>query len=457
MWPRTLYGRLVIILVSGMLAAQLLTSSIWYDLRHTQVLEIPTRVLASRLADLLTLARQSPSQIDTVIQALDSPDFHLTFNPADRPNSGDDKLRTAAQALMNQVIVERTGAPAEFELQSLELLDEQGREATLATLLGTSTAGGRFWIVLTLPDGRALHVRARERQGWTAMTASEVLLDIFWRVYLLRILAVVVLVLVSVRLVIRPLRQLSAAAEALGSDINRPPLALGGPLEVDRAAQAFNVMQRKLMSHISDRTRFLASVSHDLRTPITRMRLRSEMLQDDTSRERFRSDLEQMEAMVSATLDYVRSGETSETREQMDINTMLDALQADFQDQGDLVEIKGKALSPLLGYPQSLRRCLQNLLDNAIRYGGSAEVLVDDNDTHLRITIMDNGPGISEKDYDSVMQPFSRLDDSRNSATGGYGLGLSIAQGIIVAHGGTLELGRSPSGGLKVTVTLKRA
>lgn len=456
LWPRSLYGRLVIILVSGMLAAQLLTSSIWYDLRHTQVLEIPARVLASRLGDLAALAQQDPSQMERLITATRSPDFRLSFSPPEQVPPGDDNLRLATQALMNRVIAERTGAPANLELQGLELLDEQGKTAKLATLLGTDTARGHFWVALTLPDGQVLHVEARERQGWTTLTPTEVLLDILWRVYLLRILVVVILVLVSVRLAIRPLRHLASAAEALGKDIHRPPLSLGGPLEVDRAAQAFNVMQRQLIDHLADRTRFLASVSHDLRTPITRMRLRAEMLQDDTSRARFRSDLEQMEAMVSATLDYVRSGETGEAREQIDVNALLAGLQADFQDQGARVEIEGKAQAPLPGYPQTLRRCLQNLLDNAVRYGVWAKVQVEDDEATLRMLIIDHGPGLPAQDYDKVLQPFFRLEGSRNGDTGGYGLGLSIAQGIASAHGSSLELGPAPTGGLQVTLVFKR-
>lgn len=456
LWPRSLYGRLVIILVSGMLAAQLLTSSIWYDLRHAQVLEIPTRVLASRLGDLLALAQRDPAHVERLIAAAASPDFRLAFSPPEQLPPSDDNLRTATQALMKQVIAERTGAPANIELQGLELLDEQGRTAKLATLLGTDTARGHFWVSMTLPDGRVLHVEARERQGWTTMTPTEVLLDILWRVYLLRILVVVLLVLVSVRLAIRPLRHLASAAEALGRDIHRPPLPLGGPLEVDRAAQAFNVMQRQLIDNLADRTRFLASVSHDLRTPITRMRLRAEMLQDDTSRARFRSDLEQMEAMVSATLDYVRSGETCEAREQIDINALLAGLQADFQDQGARVEIEGTARQPLAGYPQSLRRCLQNLLDNAARYGVWAKVVVEDDAARLRILIIDHGPGLPEQDYGKVLRPFFRLEDSRNGDTGGYGLGLSIAQGIASAHGSIFELGSAPTGGLQVTLAFER-
>ena len=456
LWPRSLYGRLVIILVSGMLAAQLLTSSIWYDLRHTQVLEIPTRVLASRLGDVLALAHRNPAAMERFMETLESPDFRLSFSAPQRLPSGDDNLRLATESLMKRVIAERTGLNADLDLQGIELLDDQGREAKLATLLGTDTARGHFWVALALPDGRTLHVEARERQGWTTMTPVEVLLDILWRVYLLRILVVAILVLISVRLAIRPLRQLASAAEALGTDIHRPPLPLGGPLEVDRAAQAFNVMQRQLIDHLSDRTRFLASVSHDLRTPITRMRIRAEMLPDESSRARFRSDLAEMEAMVSATLDYVRSGEHRESQEQIDLNALLDGLQADFQDLGAHVEVEGKAHHPLPGYPQTLRRCLQNLIDNAIRYGERAQVLVEDSDTNLCIVIMDHGAGLPEEAYDQVLQPFFRLEDSRNSDTGGYGLGLSIAQGIIDAHGGSLELGRAPTGGLQVTLTFGR-
>jgi signal transduction histidine kinase len=445
----------VIILVTGMLAAQLLTSSIWYHVRHGQVLEIPARLVASRMADILRTARENPAAVDGLIAATDTADFALT--PLSRSQTVQtDPRRQDTETLIRNVIRERTGIDAPLQLLSLELLDDQGERANIETLLGASPAIGHFLIELALPDGRHLQIDARETQGWSSQPPGEVLLDIFWRVYLVRILVIIAIALFAVHLAVRPLRQLAAAAQALGQDIHQPPLPIDGPLEVRRAARTFNDMQQRLIENLAERTRFFAAVSHDLRTPVTRMRLRTEMLADDTTRERFRRDLDQMEAMVSATLDFAQSGENTESRDPIDINALLRGLQADFQDMGERVELTGEARSPLAGYPQSLRRALQNLLDNAIRYGDWAHIQVYDSESALRIIIKDHGPGIPEGVLGQVFEPFYRLEHSRSQETGGYGLGLSIAEGIVRAHGGRLTLRNSEAGGLQAIIELDR-
>ena len=270
------------------------------------------------------------------------------------------------------------------------------------------------------------------------------------RIYLLRVLVLVLIALVAVRLAIRPLNALAKAAEALGRDIQRPPLSVDGPTEVRRAAQAFNAMQQRLIANIAERTRFLAAISHDLRSPITRLRLRTEMLEDNRTKERFRSDLEEMEQMVASTLDFVSSGEINEARQNIDINALLQSLQADLQDVGENVVIEGRAKHPLPGYARSLKRCVQNLLENAVRYGRDVTVRVEDQADSLTIIISDRGPGIPQAQLEQVMEPFYRVEGSRNAETGGYGLGLSIAHTIAKAHDGRLSLRNREGGGLEV-------
>lgn len=454
LWPRSLYGRLVIILVSGMLAAQLLTSSIWYDIRHTQSLEIPARLTAARVADILITAREAPGNLAALVRAMNHPGFQVEILPDDVPPEATG-MHLPAERLIHDLLRERTGTDAALRMHASELLDVDGKRAGLGALLGANTAVGHFALSVTLPDGRIAHIDARESQGWTSQAPAEVLLDVFWRVYLLRILVIVAIAMLAVHFVIRPLRQMTAAAEALGADIHRPPLDVEGPREVKAAAQAFNVMQQRLIDTFAERTRFLAAVSHDLRTPITRMRLRAEMLQDDHSRARFRSDLQHMEDLVSATLTFVRSGERQELREAVDIDALLDSLRSDLADTDARVEIEGSASRPFAGYPQSLKRCLQNLLDNAVRYGQWARITVDDKLDCLRIVISDHGPGVPPDQIEHIMKPFYRLEDSRNPDSGGYGLGLSIADGIARAHGGHLTLlNRKDGTGLDAVLTL---
>ncbi|UUQ63442.1 ATP-binding protein [Pseudomonas fuscovaginae UPB0736] len=457
LWPRSLFGRLVLILVSGMLAAQILTSSIWYDVRHSQVLEIPTRLIATRLANIVRLSHLDPHRVDSLIELIDSPNFHLTLS--DQASTVPSKLSEqdlGTERLLHKVLSEKTGYSQSLRLLQLSLVDQQGQVAGLPTLFGTSPAIGQFLIELRLPDGRWLQVEAREEQGWTSTSPLDLLFDYVMRIYLLRIIVVVIIALLAVRLAIRPLNALAKAAEALGRDIRRPPLPLDGPTEVRRAAQAFNVMQQQLIASIGERTRFLAAISHDLRSPITRLRLRTELLEDNQIKERFRTDLEDMEHMVSSTLDFVSSGEVNEERQSIDINALLRSLQADLEDIGEPISVEGRAQRPLPGYARSLKRCVQNLLENAVRYGREVVVRVEDQPQQLRIVISDRGPGIPEALLEQVVEPFYRVEGSRNAKTGGYGLGLSIAHTIAAAHGGRMTLRNREGGGLEVTLAFER-
>lgn len=455
--PRSLFGRLVLILVSGMLAAQALTSSIWYDRRQGQVLEIPARLIATRLADVVRLVHSDPQQADLLIKMLDTPTFRLTLSDqaSNTPSTLHDSDRPT-ERLIKKVLSEKTGYAQTLILLRLSLVDGEGQTAGLSTLLGSKPVVGQFLIDLRLPDGRWLQVDASEEQGWTSTSPLDLLFDYVMRIYLLRVLVLVLIALVAVRLAIRPLNALAKAAEALGRDIQRPPLSVDGPTEVRRAAQAFNAMQQRLITNIAERTRFLAAISHDLRSPITRLRLRTEMLEDNRTKERFRSDLEEMEHMVSSTLDFVSSGEINEARQNIDINALLQSLQADAEDVGEHVRIEGRAKQPLPGYARSLKRCVQNLLENALRYGTDVVVRIEDQADSLKIVISDRGPGIPQEQHDQVMEPFYRVEGSRNAETGGYGLGLSIAHTIAKAHDGRLSLSNREGGGLEVELQFQR-
>jgi signal transduction histidine kinase len=270
------------------------------------------------------------------------------------------------------------------------------------------------------------------------------------------LVAVIAVSLVAVRWATRPLNALSDAAEELGKNINRPPLAETGPLEVARAARMFNTMQSRLIRYIEERTRALAAMSHDLKTPITRMRLRAELLDDPVLRAKFGGDLAELESMVGVTLDFMRGIDTGEPVKPVDVSSMLESLQADIAETGGHVDIEGTPLKPYPGRPQALKRCLANLLENAVKYGKSAAVAIDDTEERLSIAIRDTGPGIPEGELEKVFEPFHRLEGSRNRDTGGTGLGLTIARGIAEAHGGSLVLRNRVEGGLEARLTLPR-
>jgi len=280
-----------------------------------------------------------------------------------------------------------------------------------------------------------------------------------WRLVLtlaVLLLATLGLSWLAVRWVVRPLRVLAQAAQSLGEDLSRPPLPEGGPTEVRQATQAFNTMQRQLASFIDERTRMLTALSHDLKTPLTRMRLRTELLDDDEARPRFEADLQEMESMVTQTLDFMRGLGGHEARTQVDINALLQVLQADQQAMGRKVVIEGQAARPFVGVSSLLRRALGNLVDNAVLYGGGATVRVDDSPQRLVLHVLDTGPGMPEADLERVFEPFFRLETSRNRASGGTGLGLSIVRSIARLHGGDVVLRNRPTGGLDAELSLPR-
>jgi signal transduction histidine kinase len=310
------------------------------------------------------------------------------------------------------------------------------------------------------PDGISFMTQVRLQDGtWatfdTQMTPGSANLP--WRLLLtLTILLAAVLVVsyVAVRWVTRPLHVLASAADELGRDINRPPLPESGPLEVSRAAHAFNNMQARLIHFIEERTRILTAMSHDLKTPITRMRLRAEMLEDESLRERFEKDLVEMQAMVTQALDFMRGLSNGEPEQLVDVMALLEMLQSDNQGIWRNVTIVGRVTKPLRAVPQLLKRCIANLIDNAVVYGKDAEIVVEEGPTALTLRIRDHGPGIPDTELETVFEPFYRLEGSRSRETGGTGLGLSIARNIARAHGGDVSLRNREDGGLEAILTL---
>jgi signal transduction histidine kinase len=198
-------------------------------------------------------------------------------------------------------------------------------------------------------------------------------------------------------------------------------------------------------------------MSHDLKTPITRLRLRSELLEEAQLKARFIQDLDEMESMVGATLDFLRGLENGEVIKPVDIMALLESLQADLLETGGEVRIEGKSVVPYPGRPQALKRCLGNLLDNAVNYGKSAVVIVDDDTSRLEIRVQDQGPGLPQAELEKVFEPFYRTEHSRSRETGGTGLGLTIARSVAEAHGGSLVLCNRPERGLEARLTLPRS
>jgi signal transduction histidine kinase len=253
------------------------------------------------------------------------------------------------------------------------------------------------------------------------------------------------------------LLRLAQAADTLGPDLQAERLAEDGPAEVARAARAFNAMQERIGMVMAERIQILAAISHDLQTPITRMHLQLDLMEESDQHARLRQDLKQMEALVREGVAYARTLHgTGEAARPVDVDGLLDALLCDYQDAGRDLVLTGTVGAPRMLRPDALRRVLANLIDNALHYAGSAALSVDATGTDtLVLTVADRGPGIPPDLLDTVFTPFFRLESSRNRDTGGTGLGLAIARQLTLAMEGELTLHNREGGGLAAVLTIK--
>jgi len=270
-------------------------------------------------------------------------------------------------------------------------------------------------------------------------------------------LGVGVLALVVARMAAAPLRGLAEAAGELGRDLDRAPLPEAGPTEVAAAARAFNAMQTRLQGHVAGRTQMLAAITHDLQTPLTRLRLRLEKVADPALKARLVADLAAMQDLVREGLDLARSQETAEAFATVDLDSLLESLAADAADAGEAARFVEGAGLDVRARPQALRRCIANLIDNALTYGGGAEISAEAGRGDVVVRVRDHGPGLPEDKIEAVFEPFMRLEDSRSRDTGGSGLGLTIARALAERNGGSLELRNHPDGGLEAVLRLRAA
>jgi signal transduction histidine kinase len=270
-------------------------------------------------------------------------------------------------------------------------------------------------------------------------------------------LGILIVSILLMRSVTAPLRTLASAADRLGIDIAAPELPQQGPREVRQAAKAFNDMQARIKRLIDDRTQTLAAISHDLKTPITRLRLRAEFIHDEDVRRMIDGDLDEMERMLDSTLAFLRGDATGEESKVVDVGTILETICDGLADAGYDVALSGKPHANLRCKPLAMKRALSNLIDNAIKYGTRARVALQAKTEELVVTIDDDGPGIPEDEREKVFDPFYRIDASRSRETGGTGLGLTLARTVVRAHGGDIALQDGDAGGLRVAVSLPKA
>ena len=273
---------------------------------------------------------------------------------------------------------------------------------------------------------------------------------------LIRFAAVALTAWVAARWLSNPIKHMAKAAEELGKNLNSQNInETSGPTEVRQASKVFNQMKARINQQMEERNRFLAAVSHDLRTPLTRLKLRAEKVNQPDLQADIQSDISEMTGIIDTTLDYLRGNDKPEAECLLDIEALVRSMVEDAEECGQSITVSGKA-SPLKLKPLAMRRCLNNLIENALRYGGKTTITIEESDIEVVIRIADSGPGIPEDQLEAVFAPFYRLDTSRNRNTGGVGLGLSIARDMARKQGGSITLKNAEAGGLVATLTLPK-
>ena len=426
--PRGLFGRSLLIIVMPLILLQLISATVFYERHWDNV--------ARRLATVLA------GDIGTVVDA-----FRETASPESR-----ERVLTIAAVNMGLGLSFRDGAilpnaaldktPKGDEILLRTLSDTLGRPFTFE-LLGD---GGDIAIHVQLPDG-VLDVLAPRKRLYTSTTYIFVM----WMVGSSLVLFGVAMIFM--RNQVRPIRRLAAAADALGKGRDVPTFKLQGATEVRQAATAFNLMRDRLLRQLGQRTEMLAGVSHDLRTPLTRMKLQLAMLPDSADVAELKADVAEMETMIEHYLAFAR-GEGPEEPAPTDLGELLADAVSGAQRAGGTVDLETEGDLTLPLRAAAIKRCLANLIGNAMRYGKTVAVKAARKGDAVEVTVDDDGPGIPPERREEVFRPFRRLEESRNVETGGVGLGLTIARDVVHAHGGAILLEDSPLGGLRARIRL---
>ncbi|GJG94758.1 HAMP domain-containing protein [Cupriavidus pauculus] len=427
-WPHTMGSRLFLILLAGMIVAHLLSFAVLFSERYMTARQVMLGTLETDVATSVAILDRIPAaERPQWLPRVNRGNYQYILGPG---LPGVPEMTERGQDIADR-IMEATGTHYPVTVQSIP------------------GDGKRMQAHLTLSDGNPLTIDVHPRMTPIAE----------WLPYVL-VLQLGLLILCcwfAVRLSIRPLVALADAADALNPNVKSPPLDEGGPTELAQAARAFNAMRERIAHFVEERVQILAAISHDLQTPITRMKLRAEMTEDSEDKRKLVSDLAEIQTLVREGLAYARSTSgDSEDASRIDLGSFIESLVYDYQDTGKDVTIGENAGGAIVIRRNALRRVLTNLIDNAIKYGGgAAEVGVRRDRDAVVIAILDRGPGIPEDKLEAVLQPFVRLEGSRNRETGGTGLGLAIAHQLAAAIGGQLKLSNRPGGGLAAEVRLR--
>ena len=431
LWPEGIAGRLGLLLLAGLGVFGLVAGLLFLDERQERVAEHFARTLSVRIIAMVESLEVAPaaerrrlltafSDRRLRVRLLRGHPQAAEWKP---PEHVDEDAARHVERLRPRPVLMRLGAESSD--------DRQGRPRLLVAVGLKEGAWAEF--AIRTPRG--------PRPGvffWLGLAALLVVLTLMWGTHRMT----------------RPLRRFAEAADRLGLDAGPPPLPEYGSRELRQATRAFNRMTERIRRLVDDRTLLLAAVSHDLRTMLTRLRLRTEFIKDREQREKAATDLDEMKAMLDATLAFARDDAADEHPVPVDLAVLLRSLTDDLANIGRPASYDGPDRLAVPGRPVALRRLFGNLLYNALRYGAEARAALQQVDHRIEVLIEDRGPGIPEALRERVFDPFFRLEASRNRDTGGSGLGLAVVRAIVQRHDGTIGLEDRPGGGLRVRVTL---
>ncbi|MFZ1415028.1 MAG: ATP-binding protein [Defluviicoccus sp.] len=470
LWPRSLVAQTTLALVGAVVVSNLLGFVLYSGERPNALVSARGQELARQVAVAARLLEEAPPQHRRRLAfSLRQPDLRLFWAHAPLLPADDERWRLRVLARIFRDALEDR-APDDLRL------GERERAATLALPLSDGETAAPPERPLRREGGREA---GREDRGsgrlqtgpvligalkladgsWLNFAAAAAPFQPFWttRPFLIVIASTTLVLLVAlwaVRRATQPLATFAQAAEHLGLDITAERVAEHGPLEVRSAAAALNRMQERLRRFVDDRTQMLAAISHDLRTPLTRLRLRAELIEDAEQQRKTLVDLDEMQAMLEEALAFARHEDAAEKPLRFDLAVLLQTACEEWEDMGAAVHYDGPSHLVFLGRPGSLKRAFTNLISNAVRYGGTATVGLAPSAQAIVASVSDTGPGIPDAELERVFQPFYRLETSRSRETGGVGLGLAVVRSVVALHGGSVRLENRPERGLRAVVTL---
>ena len=429
--PQTLFGRALLIIVTPLILMQAISTFVFFDRHWDTMTRRLAHTLAGDIAFIVDSLTPLPKQLDLnqiFLKADDILHIRLTYSPEEilvkkKPFQQWDRVRKS----LRDALKERVRRP--FSIDTIK-------------------KDRRIEIKVQLPQG-LLNVNVHEKR----LYSSTPYIFLMWMIG--SSLVLFAIAIIFMRNQIRPIRRLAIAARSFGMGRGSSEIKPSGAKEVRQATQAFRQMRERISRQFAQRTEMLAGVSHDLRTPLTRMKLQIEMLERTPETRELQDDIQEMERMIDGYLTFAR-GEGSESLSKINLASLIEEIISTERRDGSVINFvnKSKTIKSVTLRPQAIKRAITNLIINSKKYAETVKVEFEYNSEHAIITIDDNGPGIKPEHRDDVFKAFFRLDPSRNTDTGGTGLGLTIAKDIVQSHGGDLLLSEASLGGLRATITL---